>query len=444
LLEVVGSGDEEMSSSTIAIIGIAGLLMFMLLRMPVSFAMALAGFLGLSYMISVEAAFHILATDVWGMFISYGLSVIPLFILMGQIIFHSGVGARIFETAHRWFGELPGGVAMTTIAASAGFAAICGSNAATAATMGTVALPEMKKYGYDRALSAGVVATGGTLGVLIPPSIVLIIIGLQTGQSITKLFVGSILTGLLLAILFMVTNFVLCWHNPALGPRSAKISFREKLASLTGVTETLTLFVLVIGGLYAGWFTPTEAGAAGTFGAIIITLVRRRLTWQVFTQSIVETLKISCMVMVLVTGAVTFGRFLTVTRLPFALADGAAALPLPPAAILAIVLLVLIIGGCFMDALGFLIIAIPIFFPLAMALGYDPIWIGVIFTVATTMGAITPPVGVCVYVVSGLAIDIPIEAIFKSASFFFMSFVICVILLFVFPQIVLFLPGLAR
>lgn len=431
-----------MSPTMVAIIGIVVMLVFMFLRMPVGFAMALAGFLGMCYFASPQAAVHILATDIWGQFTSYGLSVIPLFILMGQITFHSGVSERLYRTAYTWLGRMPGGIAMTTILACTGFAAICGSNSATAATMGTVALPEMKKFNYDRALSAGTVATGGTLGVLIPPSVVLIVIGLQTEQSIVKLFVGSIFPGLLLAILFLVTIFILCQRNPALGPPGPATSLKEKITSLTGVIEILVLFGLVIGGLYAGWFTPTEAGAAGAFGATVIALARRDLTWQGFTKSTLETLRISCMVMVLVTGAVIFGRFLTMTRIPFVLADWAGALPVAPVAILAIVFLIYVVGGCLMDALGFLVVTIPIFFPLAMALGYDPIWWGVVICMVTSLGAITPPVGVCVYVVSGLVKDIPIQTIFKGVTFFLIAYIICIIAVTAFPQIVLFLPNL--
>ena len=433
-----------MSPTIIAIIGIVVMLLIMFLRLPVGFAMALAGFLGMSYFISPQAAFHILATDIWGQFSAYGLSVIPLFIFMGYICFNSGISVRLYDTAYKWVGQLRGGIAMATIVADEFFAAICGSNTATAATMGTVALPQMKKYGYDPVLSTGTVATGGTLGVVIPPSVVLIVIGLQTQQSITKLFFGGIFPGILLGVLFLITIYIVCRWNPRLGPAGAKTSLKEKVTAFPGVLEVLVLFALVLGGLYAGWFTPTEAGAAGAFGAIIIALVRRELTWQRFTKSVVDTLSTSCMVMVLVTGAVIFGRFLAATRLPFFLADWASALPLPHVAILAVVLFIYIIGGCLMDALGFLVITIPIFFPLLMALGYDPIWAGIILMMATTMGAITPPVGINVYVVKGLVPDIPLETIFKGVSFYFAACIISLIMLVAFPQIALFLPGLIK
>jgi tripartite ATP-independent transporter DctM subunit len=428
----------------VAIIGIVVMLLIMFLRLPVGFAMALAGFLGISYFLSPQAAFHILATDIWGQFSSYGLSVIPLFIFMGYICFNSGISVRLYDTAYKWVGQVRGGIAMATIVADEFFAAICGSNTATAATMGTVALPQMKKYGYDPVLSTGTVATGGTLGVVIPPSVVLIVIGLQTEQSIAKLFLGGIFPGIVLGTLFLITIYILCRWKPQLGPAGAKTSLKEKIAAFPGILEVLVLFVLVLGGLYAGWFTPTEAGAAGAFGAIVIALVRREFTWQRFTKSILETLRTSCMVMVLVTGAVIFGRFLTATRLPFFLADWASALPIPPVSILAVVLFIYLVGGCLMDALGFLVVTIPIFFPLLIALGYDPIWTGIMLMMVTTVGAITPPVGVNVYVVKGLVPDIPLETIFKGVSFFLVACILSLILLVVFPQIALFLPSLMK
>ncbi|MEW6424060.1 MAG: TRAP transporter large permease [Bacillota bacterium] len=425
-------------NSVAALIGIGVLVVFMLLRMPVGFAMFLAGFLGFFYVASPEAAFNMLSGDIWEQFSSYGLSVIPLFVLMGSIAFHSGVTENLYRAAHKWVGHMRGGLAGTTVVASMGFAAICGSNAATAATMGTISLPQMKKYRYDPALSAASVACGGTLGVVIPPSVVLIVVAIQTGQSVGKLFVASIIPGILLGLLFLLTIFILCMKNPVLGPAGERASFREKLAALPGVIETLVLFALVIGGLYLGWFTPTEAGAAGAFGALLIALLQRKLTWQGFVSAVFETLRISAMVMVLVTGAVVFGRFLTITRLPYTLADWAAALPVPPHVILAVVILIYILGGMFMDALGFLVVTIPVFFPLAIALGYHPLWFSVLLNILTTLGAVTPPVGVCAYIVSGLAPEIPLPMVFRGVLYFLPAYFICILLLILFPQIVTF------
>jgi tripartite ATP-independent transporter DctM subunit len=381
-----------------------------------------------------------LATNVWGQLSSYGLSVIPLFVFMGQLAYHSGITERLYNAAYKWVGRLAGGLASTTILSSAGFAAICGSNSATSATMGTIALPEMERYGYDPALSTGSVAIGGTLGVVIPPSVVLIIIAVQTEQSIAQLFMACIVPGFFLTALFLATVFLLCIRNPALGPKGPMADMKEKWISLTGVAEAMILFLLVIGGLYAGWFTPTEAGAAGSFGALLIGLVRRKLSRQEFVKAVAETIRISAMVVLLITGAVIFGKFLTVTRLPFELADWAASLNVPREAILLVVLLIYLVGGCLVDALGFLVVTIPIFFPLAQALGFDPVWFTVVITLVTTMGAVTPPVGVNVYIVSGLAPNVPIATIFRGVSIFLVAYVICLVLLMIFPGIALLLP----
>jgi len=429
-----------MNPTTTAILGLIILFVLMALRMPVSFAMILAGFLGNAYLISTDASIYMLATNVWGRLSSYGLSVIPLFVLMGQIAYHSGMTERLYDAAYKWVGRLPGGLAGTTVISSSGFAAICGSNSATMATMGTIALPEMKRYNYDPALSTGSVAIGGTLGVVIPPSVVLIIIAVQTEQSITQLFVASIVPGLFLTILFLATVFWLCLRNTSLGPPGPKAGMREKWVSLLGAVEVMVLFLMVIGGLYAGWFTPTESGAAGSFGALLIGLARRKLTKQAFTRAVAETIRISAMVVLLITGAVIFGKFLTVTRLPFELADWVASLNVPRVVILFVVLLIYLVGGCVMDALGFLVVTIPIFFPLAKALGFDPVWYTVVITLVTTMGAVTPPVGVNVYIVSGLAPDIPIATIFKGVSIFLVAYVICLALLIIFPEMALYLP----
>lgn len=429
-----------MAPHLVAIIGLIFLFVLMALRMPVSFAMILAGFIGNAYMISTNAALYMLATNVWGQLSSYGLSVIPLFVFMGQLAYHSGITERLYDAAYKWIGRLPGGLAATTILSSAGFAAICGSNSATSATMGAIALPEMKHYNYDPALSTGSVAIGGTLGVVIPPSVVLIIIAVQTEQSIIQLFMASILPGVFLTALFLIIVFWMCIRNPSLGPPGPKTTMKEKLLSLTGTAEAVILFLLVIGGLYAGWFTPTEAGAAGSFGALVIGLARRKLAKKGITSAITETIRISAMVILLITGAVIFGRFLTVTRIPFVLAEWAAALNVPREVILLVVLLIYLVGGCLVDALGFLVVTIPIFFPLAVALGFDPVWFTIVITLVTTMGAVTPPVGVNVYIVSSMSPDIPIGTIFRGVSVFLIAYVICIILLFIFPDMALYLP----
>jgi len=433
---------------TLTMAGILGILVLVavlfLLGMPVGFAMSVVGFCGFWYVVSFKAAVNMVGTDLWTTFSKYGLTVVPLFIFLGYLAFNSGIAEKLYNAAYKWFGHWRGGLAIATIGADELFAAICGSNTATAATMGTVALPQMEKYDYDTRLSSGTVVTGGTLGTVMPPSVVLIIIGLQTEQSIVKLFLGGILPAILLGVLFVATIFVLCRINPTFGPAGPKTTFKEKLKSLAGVIEAVAIFVLVIGGLYAGLFTPTEAGAVGVFFTLVVTVSTGRLNWKGLIDSVRDTLKISCMVFFLVAGAIIFGRFLAVTRLPFMVADFAAHLPVSRFVILAIVLVIYLIGGCFMDSLGFLVLTIPIFFPLGMALGFDPIWFSIILTMVTTMGAITPPVGVNIYVVKALAPEIGLGTIFKSVSFFLLACVVSIVILIIFPQIVLVIPGMVQ
>lgn len=430
----------------IGLVGIFFLLALMiLLQMPVGFAMALVGFLGLWYVTGIQSALSTIGTETWSIFSSYGLTVIPLFILMGTICFYSGVNKNLYEAAYKWFGRTRGGVAMATIMACAGFSAICGSNNATAATMSTVALPEMEKYRYHKALSSGAIACGSTLGVVIPPSVVLIVYGIQTGQSIGKLFWGSTIPGLLLAFLFILTVFLICLRHPEWGPGGPRVNLLEKIKATPGMAEMVILFGLVMGGLYSGAYTPTEAGAAGTFFALLIAwTIRRKLTWKGFVSSLTDALRVTCMVIVIVWGAVIFGRFLTISRLPFQAVDLVSTLQVPPYMILTCILLIYAIAGMVMDALGFLLISIPIFFPMAMKLGYDPVWFGCILTVVTTLGAITPPVGICAYVVSGMAPDIPLSTVFRGVLWFIPAYAITMALMILFPQIALFLPGLVK
>jgi C4-dicarboxylate transporter DctM subunit len=430
----------------IGIIGILILLVVMIvLQMPVGFSMAVVGFCGLWYVTGLDSALSMIGTDTWANFSSYGLTVIPLFILMGTVCFYSGVNKNLYDTAYKWFGRTRGGIAMATVMACAGFAAICGSNNATAATMTTVALPEMKKYKYDKALSAGSIACGSTLGVVIPPSVVLIVYGIQTGQSIGKLFWGSTLPGILMALLFILTIYLLCLRHPEWGPGGMRVRLIDKIKAIPGMTEMIILFGLVMGGLYTGAYTPTEAGAAGAFFALLIAAaIRIKLSWKGFVSAITDALRVTCMVIVIVWGAVIFGRFLTISRLPFVAVDFVSALQVPPYMILISVLIIYGIAGMVMDALGFLLISIPIFFPIATQLGYDPIWFGCILTVVTTMGAITPPVGICAYVVSGMAEDIPLSTVFKGVLWFIPAYAITMAVMIFFPEIVLFLPSLVR
>jgi tripartite ATP-independent transporter DctM subunit len=419
-----------------AILGIVILLVLMLLEMPVAFAMFAVGFLGLWLAADLTVALNILGSDIWIQLGSYGMSVVPLFVFMGNIAFRTGVTTDLFESAFKWIGQFRGGLAATTVAASTAFGAICGSNGATTATMGTIALPIMKKYKYDDALACGAVATGGTLGVMIPPSVVLIIVALQTNLSIAKLFIATIPAGILLAVFMIAAVFIACARNKNLGPAGPKTTWLEKIKSLGGVIETLMLFVFVMAGMFLGWFTPTEGGAFGSAGAILIGLVRRKLKWEGFKRAVMDTISTSTMVVMLVAGAVVLGRFLTFTRLPQTMADWVATVDVPRFWVLMLVIVVYVVGGMLTDALGFLTLSVPVFFPLIIAMGYDPIWFAVLVNTITTFGAITPPVGLCLYIVKGLRPEVPIQTIFKGAVWFMPAFAVTIALLIAFPQII--------
>ena len=431
-----------MSPVAAGLIGIGLLVVLFMLRMPVAFAMALVGLVGFAFLSTPEAALSLLGLDIFDTFSSYPLSVIPMFILMGTFAFAAGISQRLYKTTYAWIGHLRGGLTIATVFACAGFGAICGSSTATAATMGKIALPEMKKYNYDDALATGTVAAAGTLGILIPPSTVLIVYGILTEQSIGKLFVAGILPGILLSIFFAATVALLCWRNPAIGPPGAPTSWKEKLRATTGIIEAVILFILAIGGLFGGLFSPTQAGAIGAGGALLIGLARRQLSWRSFFEAGKEALRTSCMVIFIITGAIVFGHFMAVSRIPFVLAEWLGELPIHPMAVMAVIIFIYFIGGFFMDAMGLIVVTVPIFFPIVLKLGFDPIWFGVIIVLVGEMGVITPPVGVNVFVIKGIAPDVPLETIFKGIFPFLVALIVATFILVVFPQIATFLPSL--
>jgi C4-dicarboxylate transporter DctM subunit len=433
-----------MGPTQIGIIGIIILIIFLFSNMPVGFVMGLVGLGGFIYVKGLGPGLNLLACDVFDIFSSYGLTVIPLFVLMGQLSFQSGISRRLFEAAYVLLGNRRGGLAMATIGTCAGFSAISGSTNATAATMATVTLPEMKEYGYDMGLATGTVAAGGSLGILIPPSTIFIVYGILTEQSIGKLFMAGILPGILLTILFMAAIYIVVTLNPSLAPAGPKTGFKEKISSFIGVLETIFLFLIVMGGIFFGIFTPTEAAAIGAFATLIMAIMRKQISWRGFIEALSATTQTSCMVMVIVAGATIFGHFMAVTRVPFELSAWAGNLSLPPSVIMVVIILIYLLGGCFMDAFALIMLTVPIFAPLAQTLGFDLIWFGVVIVLIGEMGVITPPVGINVYVVHGVARDVPLETIFKGVMPLFVALVICNILLLLFPEIALFLPNLMQ
>ena len=431
-----------MSPVVTGIAGIGLLLLLFLLRMPVAFAMAFVGVAGFAYLSDPGPALSLLAQDIFEQFSSYPLTVIPMVILMGTFAFASGISRRLFDTTYTWVGQLRGGLTMATVLACAGFAAICGSTAATAATMGKIALPEMKKHNYDNALATGTVAAAGTLGILIPPSTILIVYGILTEESIGKLFIAGVFPGLLLSLFYAATVVLLCLRNPDLGPPGAPTNWREKLRATTGIIEAVILFLLAIGGLFLGWFSPTQAGAIGAGGALLIGLGRRQLSWKKFFEAGKDGLRTACMVLFIITGAVIFGHFMAISTIPFVLADWIGQLPMSPMGVMGVIIFIYFIGGFFMDSMALIVVTIPIFFPVVMKLGFDPIWFGVIIVLVAEMGVITPPVGVNVFVIKGIAPDIPLHIIFRGIFPFLGALIILTVLLMIFPGIATFLPSL--
>ncbi|MCP4353908.1 MAG: TRAP transporter large permease [Desulfobacterales bacterium] len=436
-----------MNPTLIGITGIIVMLAVFMTRMPVAYVMAMIGYAGFSIMISGKGGLNLLSRDIYEAFSSYGLTTIPLFILMGQFAFNSGISRRLYDTAYKYLGSTRGGLAMTTVSACTAFGAVCGSSPATAATMATVGLPEMRRYKYGDELAAGSVASGGGLGMIMPPSVVLIVYGVLTEQSIGELFVAGVIPAILVTFLFIVAIYIWCRLDPNQGPPGEKFTWSQKIAALTGMGETLAVFILVMGGLFGGLFTPTEAAAVGAFGVLAVSLVKRQLKWEGFVKSLDETLRTSCMVMLLIAGAVIFGKFLAVTRIPFNIASWIGGFDLPPHLIMAAIVVVYFVGGCIMDALALVMLTIPIFFPVVTELGYDPIWFGIIIVLVTQIGVITPPVGINVYVVFGVARGvvtdgIPLESIFKGIMPFLIAVVVAIIIMTAFPQIVLYLPEL--
>lgn len=435
-----------MNPTLIGITGIIVMLAVFMTRMPVAYVMAFVGYAGFSIMISGKGGLNLLSRNIYEAFSSYGLTTIPLFILMGQLAFNSGISRKLYDTAYKYLGGVRGGVAMATVTACTAFGAVCGSSPATAATMATVGLPEMRRYKYADELSAGSVASGGGLGMIMPPSVVLIVYGVLTEQSIGALFVAGIFPALLITVLFILAIYVRCRLDPLQGPPGEKFTWKERFRSLTGMIDTLIVFFLVMGGLFIGLFTPTEAAAVGAFGVLALSVIRRRLTWEGFVKSMEETLRTSCMVMLLIAGAVIFGKFLAVTRIPFNLANWISELNLPSYLIMGVIVLVYFIGGCVMDALALVMLTIPVFYPVVTDMGYDPIWFGIIIVLVTQMGVITPPVGINVYVVFGVARaavgGVALESIFKGIIPFLIAIIAGIIILMIFPQIILFLPNL--
>jgi C4-dicarboxylate transporter DctM subunit len=418
------------------------LIVLMFLGMPVGFAMGAIGLMGMVYILGPKSGVTILRTTPYSTVASWTMTAIPLFVLMGELAYFAGLGQELYRTAYKWLSRLPGSLAMASVMACAGFAAVSGSGIATAATLGAVALPEMKRYRYDAALATGSIAAGGSLGILIPPSIVLILYGILTEQSIGLLFAAGVIPGILEALFYLVTIYILCKKEIFHGPPGPRTAFKEKVVSLKGAWEVFFLFVLVRGGIYGGVFTPTEAAGVGAFLTLVLGLIRKRFTRKKLTDSLLASGKITSMVFVILIGAMIFGYMLSITRLPHELASYAVAMPYNRYVVLVLILLVYLVFGCFISSLAMIVLTIPIFYPVIVALDFDPIWFGILVVRLTEMGTITPPYGIGVFVIKGVAKDVPTGTIYKGVFPFIVADVIHVILLISVPQLSLFLPGL--
>ena len=430
-----------MSPELIGILGIVLMFVFLALGMYIGMATALVGFLGLCVIVGWDSGLSILGITPLAEGSSYTLSVIPLFVLMGQFAFISGISTDIYKTVYAWMGRFRGGLAMATICACAGFAAVCGSSLATGATMGMVAIPEMDKYKYNQRLSTGCVAAGGTLGILIPPSIGFVIYGILTHESIGRLFMAGIIPGILLAALFILTIYIQCRINPEMGPRGESTPWRVKIKSLSGTWGILSLIFLVMGGLYFGVVTPTEAAGVGAFGSFVIALFKRKLNLEGLMQCLLETGKTTAMIFLIIIGANMFSSFLGLAKIPMGLAEFIAGLDLPKTVILIAILLIYILMGCVMDCYAIMILTVPIIFPVIEALQFDPIWFGVLMVIVLEVGLITPPVGLNVFVLKAAARNVPLTVIFRGILPFLAAAFLVIVILMIFPEVATFLPS---
>jgi C4-dicarboxylate transporter DctM subunit len=433
-----------MSPIIVGIVSFMVLFGLLIIGLPIGFGIGLVGVTGFWYLMSGPAAIVKLGTTVFSVVSSYDYAVLVLFLFSANVLFAAGIGRDLYDLAAKWMGQLRGGLAIATIVACAVFAAASASAVATAVTIGLVALPEMKRYMYSPALASGALAMGGPLGILIPPSNMFILYGIMTGTSIGKLFVGGIVPGVITTLFYMITIYILCWRNPNLGPQGPSYSLREKIKAFKSSVEILGVIVLVLGGLMIGWFTPTEAGAVAAFGSILFSLIRRRLNWQKFKQAAIDTLKVTGMLFAILIGVSVFLPFMAVTTLPTALANFVSGLPLPPMLIMVSIIGMYFLLGTFMEELSMMLITIPILFPVVVALGFDPIWFGIIITRMIMIAGVSPPMGLVLFTILGLDPDLSVGTLFKGVIPFLIADVFNVVLLLFVPALTLFLPSIMR
>src|SRR5215813_3766915 len=430
-----------MSSDAIAVLGFVAMFVLMLLRVPVGMAMGLVGVSGFAYLVNGDAALKIIGHTSMRTVTDYTFGVIPMFLLMGAFVSNSGMSRELFRAANAFLGHLKGGLGIATIAACAGFAAISGSSVATAATFSTVAYPEMRRFKYPQSFAAGVIAAGGTLGAMLPPSTVLAVYGIITEQDIGKLFIAGVLPGILAVSMYIATVMIIGWLRPGFLPAGERTGVAERLAAVRDIWAPLALFVFVIGGLYGGLFTPTEAGGMGAGGAFLIGVLRGRLTLPEIRASLLQATRTAAAVFTVLIGALLFGYFLTITQTPQKVTEFLTGLGVGRYGVLALIMLMYLVLGCLMDAMAMIILTVPIIFPVIRTLGFDPIWFGVIIVMTVELGLIHPPVGMNVFVIKSVVKDVSFATIFMGVLPFIVTDLVRLVILIAFPTIALYLPA---
>jgi tripartite ATP-independent transporter DctM subunit len=429
---------------TAALIAFAAMLALTFLRVPIAFSLALVGGAGFAIVVGIEPALFLIGQVARDTVMTAELSVVPLFVLMGNFVSQARLSDGLYAASHAFLGHRRGGLAMSTVLACGGFSAICGSSIATAATMSKVAMPSMRRYGYDAGFAAGSIAAGGTLGILIPPSVVFVFYGIMTGTSITKLFAAGILPGLLGVFLYLAAVQIAIRMKPSLGPAAERTPWAQRWQALSGVSGVIVLFVVVIGGIYLGVFTPTEAAGIGAFGGMLIALVRRRLTWRSLKDTLVDTAITSSVLFAVLIGAMIFANLVNTVGLPSALQSAVTSSGMPPMGVILLILAIYIVLGCVLESMSMIILTIPVFVPLVQSLGFDLIWFGVIVVVVTEIALITPPVGMNVFVLRTMLPDIPTGRIFSGVVPFIAADVVRLAILVLVPWISLAVPSLVR
>jgi len=433
-----------MSPETVGIYGFLILFVLMAAGLPIGVSMGIIGFSGLLLILPAQAALAKMAIAPYDLVSSYTFATLPMFLLMGHVLLATGQGGTLFTVAKKWFGRVPGGLAMATVAGCAAFGAVCASSIATAVTLGLVAIPEMKKAKYDGGFANGTVAAGGTIGSLIPPSGFMIIYGILTENSIAKLFVGGIIPGIIVSISYIIMIGIRCLIKPELGPPGEKVSIKEKLKSLQDIWEIIALGAVSIGGLLIGVFTSTEAGAVGAFGAFLSAIARRKLTWAKTKEAVLETMKTAGMIYAVLIGATLFNYFMAASNLPEHLFNWITSFNLTPMGVMTFLVIIYIIMGALMDETSTQLLTIPIFYPLILKLGFDPIWFGVLQARLLQIGMIAPPVGINVFVIAGLDKTVPMTTVYKGVIPFLFMDMITLAVFMIWPQTILWLPSLVR